>query len=225
MPLINCPVCGRPVSDRAPQCPHCGHPIATPESKKSSILPWLLVGAAAVAACVAAYFIFSRPDTSESTVGEETDNIETVSDDIFVDSIANEPTEQEAVSQKSPREVAMEAYRALLSNNASSRAHYFLHDLTDDGVPELFVEIPGDYGTLYVYTSDGEGGIEQLTYQNDYIALPYYLGNSFALGYEGDDCIEYAYRNGRIVEVGQADYSRGWKEPHWTPASDLSKLQ
>jgi hypothetical protein len=29
MALIDCPECGRQVSDRAPSCPHCGFPIAS----------------------------------------------------------------------------------------------------------------------------------------------------------------------------------------------------
>ena len=28
MALINCPDCGKEMSDRAPACPHCGHPNA-----------------------------------------------------------------------------------------------------------------------------------------------------------------------------------------------------
>ncbi|MDR1039735.1 MAG: zinc-ribbon domain-containing protein [Deltaproteobacteria bacterium] len=27
MPLVNCPVCGRQLSDRAQACPKCGHPL------------------------------------------------------------------------------------------------------------------------------------------------------------------------------------------------------
>lgn len=27
--IIDCPTCGKPVSNQAPNCPHCGHPIAS----------------------------------------------------------------------------------------------------------------------------------------------------------------------------------------------------
>lgn len=30
MPLVNCPECGREISDAASACPHCGYPLSAP---------------------------------------------------------------------------------------------------------------------------------------------------------------------------------------------------
>jgi len=34
MALINCPECGKSISDKASACPHCGNPIAEPPTQQ-----------------------------------------------------------------------------------------------------------------------------------------------------------------------------------------------
>lgn len=38
MALINCPECGKEISDKAASCPHCGNPINQPTPKKEEYL-------------------------------------------------------------------------------------------------------------------------------------------------------------------------------------------
>ncbi len=35
MPLVNCPECGKQVSDAASACPHCGYPLSAPSPSES----------------------------------------------------------------------------------------------------------------------------------------------------------------------------------------------
>ena len=37
MALINCPECGKQISDKAPVCIHCGYPIQTEQTVSTSI--------------------------------------------------------------------------------------------------------------------------------------------------------------------------------------------
>ena len=56
MALINCPNCGKPVSDRAPFCPHCGYDFGKSQRKypKKSLTPMILVIVLAICAVAVA---------------------------------------------------------------------------------------------------------------------------------------------------------------------------
>lgn len=65
MPLIQCPDCGREVSDAAPTCPNCGRPLASPKTQRVTEGFWgrsrgcvdfLFIGLLAVVVLVALAF-------------------------------------------------------------------------------------------------------------------------------------------------------------------------
>lgn len=37
MALINCPECGKEISDRAGECPHCGYPLSESDRSNESV--------------------------------------------------------------------------------------------------------------------------------------------------------------------------------------------
>lgn len=43
MALINCPECGKEISDNAAICPECGNPIKQQKSKQKIILPFIII--------------------------------------------------------------------------------------------------------------------------------------------------------------------------------------
>ena len=55
MALINCPECGRQVSDKAAVCPHCGVTIAA-KPRKSNRAPIIITAAVIALAIVAVGF-------------------------------------------------------------------------------------------------------------------------------------------------------------------------
>ena len=48
MPLIDCPQCGKSVSDEARACPNCGHPIAETPAKSRRAMIGTIVAVGAV---------------------------------------------------------------------------------------------------------------------------------------------------------------------------------
>lgn len=59
MALINCPECGKEISDTAVSCPHCGYginqtPVVTTQ-KKSNVIPIFLLICFLIAGCICFY--------------------------------------------------------------------------------------------------------------------------------------------------------------------------
>ena len=56
MALINCPECGKEISDKAVTCPHCDFGLnAAPTRKKSNAIPIFLLIVFVVAGCICLY--------------------------------------------------------------------------------------------------------------------------------------------------------------------------
>ena len=86
MALINCPQCGKQVSDKAPRCPHCGLDMTVPyqppqpQPQKTEAPPkkprkvWLIVAAVAGVVIIVAialwFFVFNNTKTNETPIVE-----------------------------------------------------------------------------------------------------------------------------------------------------------
>lgn len=86
--LINCPECGKEVSDKAPYCPHCGIEIAAgrsqepaeaparppmrePEQKNSHKWVWILSLLLAVIACGVVFYFYSKAKNEDEIMQYE----------------------------------------------------------------------------------------------------------------------------------------------------------
>ncbi len=88
MALINCPQCGKQVSDKAPRCPHCGldmtvpyqppqpQPQKTEETQKKPRKVWPIIAAIAGVVIIIAialwFFVFNDTKTNETPIADTT---------------------------------------------------------------------------------------------------------------------------------------------------------
>lgn len=94
MPLVNCPQCGKPISDRAKRCPHCGcdttHSDAPKKSHKSKIV---LIVLAICAICAGLFFVLrnSQNDADEVNTedGEAVEEVSVVEESVEATVIEN----------------------------------------------------------------------------------------------------------------------------------------
>lgn len=72
MPLINCPQCGKPISDKAKRCPHCGYEAEQSEApKKSSATKIILIFLAICAICAGLFFVLRGSQNEADDVNTE----------------------------------------------------------------------------------------------------------------------------------------------------------
>ena len=72
MPLINCPQCGKPISDKAKRCPHCGYEVEQSEApKKSSATKIILIFLAICAICAGLFFVLRGSQNEADEVNTE----------------------------------------------------------------------------------------------------------------------------------------------------------
>lgn len=180
MALIECSGCGNTVSDKATACPHCGMPLAPapgssqPGNEGSNKNKWIIALAAmllvmAVAGGFLGYNYYQQKQEAEKAKREKfvSDSIAQAMNDSLMQAALMEKQREDSI--RITRELIVSAYTVKLNEldrmvdrkyeTDFALKEYFLFDITQDGVPELWVKYgscEADY-ELHVFTyADGK---------------------------------------------------------------------
>jgi len=251
-----CPQCGASVDTKAQFCPNCGKNLSEPiaadnveqsveygeeeESPIKKYLPYILGAIALIAICGGGWWYFN------SSKAPQSNNEAAVAEAVEADSVAAEAVEEEfaadtLASDIPPMEQALNAYEPILDkyiakgeSNNHYEEYYFLHDVTGDGIPELWLHVDGgeSYNLLTFTYKDGQ------TKQISKIDVGHPSHHSF---YSGSNyiLIVYAsmgasswhkceYNNGKIQDkeifsetLSEEDENAEYKEPSETAISPI----
>ena len=256
-----CPQCGAVIDANAQFCSNCGKNLSTDsieqtvssqseyddevrESSFKKYLLYILVAIALIAICGGGWWYFN------SSKAPQSNNEAAVAEAVEADSVAAEAVEEEfaadtLASDIPPMEQALNAYEPILdkyiakgeSNNHYDNhyeEYYFLHDVTGDGIPELWLHVDGgeSYNLLTFTYKDGQ------TKQISKIDVGHPSHHSF---YSGSNyiLIVYAsmgasswhkceYNNGKIQDkeifsetLSEEDENAEYKEPSETAISPI----
>lgn len=252
-----CPQCGASIDANAQFCSNCGMNLSTDsieetvssqseyvyeegESPIRKYLPFIIGAIALVAICGGGWWY------SNSSKAPQVNNEAEVADSISTDSVAAEAVEEEfaadtLASDIPPMEQSLNAYEPILDkyiakgeSNNHYEEYYFLHDVTGDGIPELWLHVDGgeSYNLLTFTYKDGQ------TKQISKIDVGHPSHHSF---YSGSNyiLIVYAsmgasswhkceYNNGKIQDkeifsetLSEEDENAEYKEPSETAISPI----
>lgn len=251
-----CPHCGAKVYDGDVYCEKCGRNLTDGSYADTSIisdeiqeggessfkkyLPYILVAIALIAICGGGWWYFN------SSKAPQSNNEAAVAEAVEADSVAAEAVEEEfaadtLASDIPPMEQALNAYEPILDkyiakgeSNNHYEEYYFLHDVTGDGIPELWLHVDGgeSYNLLTFTYKDGQ------TKQISKIDVGHPSHHSF---YSGSNyiLIVYAsmgasswhkceYNNGKIQDkeifsetLSEEDENAEYKEPSETAISPI----
>ena len=239
-----CPQCGASVDTNAQFCPNCGKNLSEPiaadnveqtveygedeENPMKKYLPYVLGAIALIAICGGGWWYFN------SSKAPQSNNEEAVAEAVDADPVAPEAVEEDFAVDTDipPMEQALNAYEPILDkyiakgeSNNHWEEYYFLHDVTGDGIPELWLQVDGgdsfrilsftykDGNTVQLFNGD-LGAPDHIGYHkgNGYIIKTY-----FSMGYQS--WIKYEYKNGEIQEneiyenYYEIDENAEYKEP------------
>lgn len=188
MSLIKCDNCGHEISDKAKVCPKCGHITVVGEEKKNTtkIICAVVCTVLAVVMIVGAYYIWHGNRSGETDIPiAANDSISNVQD---VDTVQVEEAVVEdyadSVSEENVNESICYSYIQALYDYAEDEnvsCEYFLHDITKDGIPELWIKAgtcEADY-TLMVYTY--ENGLYKTICEKPAGHSVFYKGSDYIL--------------------------------------------
>lgn len=250
---IVCPNCGKTVDANARFCSSCGKSLSEAnveekdqsqtdnlydEEEESPIkksLPYIIGTIVLIAVCGSGWWYYNSsktPKANNDIVNKDSiaaDSVaavaEAVKEDFAADSVA--------VADVSPMEQALNAYEPILDKyiakgeaNNHWEEYYFLHDVTGDGIPELWLHVDGgeSYNLLAFTYKDGQtkqissidvGHPSHHTFYrgSDYILMVFaHMGSS--------SWTKYEYKNGKIQgkeiyseELNGEDENAEYKEP------------
>ncbi|MCQ2288759.1 MAG: hypothetical protein MJZ74_06635 [Muribaculaceae bacterium] len=173
---------------------------------------------------------------NEKTQGDVVDSAVAVVDSAMAEPAG--PTEEELEAQRAQEKE--DAYNALASKLRSMSGGYFAHDISGDGIPELFV-IDGDMSAIKdvrIYTWYN-GNLKEIYNETQYESS-YYRGRNCVLSMsahmESYGISKLTCRNGKLrdtmIDGGEIDSEAGEDYPHpsepefdLTPTSSPSALK
>lgn len=246
-----CPHCGARVFDGDVYCQDCGRNLTNgsyadnrifneqiqdnEEEPNRNWIPYILGAIVLIAVCGSGWWYYNSsktPKANNDIVNKDSiaaDSVaavaEAVKEDFAADSVA--------VADVSPMEQALNAYEPILDKyiakgeaNNHWEEYYFLHDVTGDGIPELWLHVDGgeSYNLLAFTYKDGQtkqissidvGHPSHHTFYrgSDYILMVFaHMGSS--------SWTKYEYKNGKIQgkeiyseELNGEDENAEYKEP------------
>lgn len=230
MALIQCPYCGKQISDKAQVCPKCGHYVSygsqtpvQPNSKNNSktiiaIIAVLLVVLIALIAGGLLYYNHvkkQRAQEDEERLHQE-QLLKQKSDEEAArqDAAQRERARQDSIAAAQAREDSIKVahnntidlyiakMREFARTDEGENGEYFLYDITGNGVPELWMESTYGYGGMYVYTYSG--GNLKLIYTGSGGHASYHRGKGYVvenMAHMGyQKILKLTYHHGKMKE-------------------------
>ena len=132
MALMNCPECGKEISDTVAVCPNCGFAL---KKKKRIVLPIAIVSIVLILAGVFAYFYYIKPNEIMNQAANLIERGKYSDADILLSSIPSNNRKEELLAQI----CVAEAKEAITSGNYSL-AEEKLKKISPDSVPNELLE-------------------------------------------------------------------------------------
>lgn len=260
-PHKKCPYCGALVNDGDVFCENCGRNLSDGSYADTSItgeeiaensvnpikkfIPYLIGAIAIIAICGGGWWYFNSSkapqSNNEAAVAEAVE-----ADSVDADSVAAEAVEEDfaadtLASDIPPMEQALNAYEPILDkyiakgeSNNHYEEYYFLHDVTGDGIPELWLHVDGgeSYNLLTFTYKDGQ--TKQISTID--VGHPshhsFYSGNNYILivyaSMGASSWHKCEYNNGKIQDkeifsetLSEEDENAEYKEPSETAISPI----
>ena len=256
-----CPHCGASMNDGDAFCGNCGRNLIDGSYANNSIIneqiqedeeeprrnwiPYVLGAIAIIAICGGGWWYYNSSkapqSNNEAAVAEAVD-----ADSVDADSVAAEAVEEDfaadtLASDIPPMEQALNAYEPILDkyiakgeSNNHYEEYYFLHDVTGDGIPELWLHVDGgeSYNLLTFTYKDGQPkqistiDVGHPSHHSFYSGSNYILIVYASMGASSWHKCEY--NNGKIQDkeifsetLSEEDENAEYKEPSETAISPI----
>ena len=249
-----CPHCGAKVYDGDVYCENCGRNLADgsyadnshvneivqedEEEPRRNWIPYIIGAIALLAVCGSGWWYYNSSklhyanntekvakdsmamDSTGAVVEEIVEAVDTAAADTLVSEISQKQPVRDAYEQ------ILDKYIAKGESNNHWEEYYFLHDVTGDGIPELWLHVNGDESYSLLAFTFKDGKTSQISSID--VGHPshhtFYQGSNYILmvfAHMGSNSwTKYEYKNGKIQEkeiyseeLNEEDENAEFKEP------------